>query len=300
MRPVVPSVHLVAYTQVDREAERQMLDALGAPDDWETNAEDGERLVEVMGRLCYKSFGTELNPNVTKTREGNPEYLGNILKQKHGSVFEHSYATIGFIDVSPVVTHELVRHRAGTAFSQVSMRFVRLEEIGFYMPEAFGSDFIAQMLNSIDDETWAEMKRAHFGMFASAGRSREELAEAASRKLKKEATELIEQMERFQLRMAEVSMIDHVSSMHLKKRFTSAMRRLAPYGLATAIGVTANHRAWRHMIETRTSRAAEEEIRFAFGEVAAKLANRFPAMYQDMQGQEVEGLMEYRFDNQKV
>ena len=39
----------------------------------------------------------------------------------------------------PVVsgnTHELVRHRAGSAFSQESLRFVRLSELGFRIPEA--------------------------------------------------------------------------------------------------------------------------------------------------------------------
>lgn len=39
----------------------------------------------------------------------------------------------------PVVagnTHELVRHRAGSAFSQESLRFVRLQDIGFRIPES--------------------------------------------------------------------------------------------------------------------------------------------------------------------
>jgi thymidylate synthase (FAD) len=33
-------------------------------------------------------------------------------------------------------THELVRHRAGSAFSQESLRYVRLTDIGFRVPEA--------------------------------------------------------------------------------------------------------------------------------------------------------------------
>ena len=33
-------------------------------------------------------------------------------------------------------THELVRHRAGSAFSQESLRFVRLTDIGFRVPPA--------------------------------------------------------------------------------------------------------------------------------------------------------------------
>src|ERR1700728_389062 len=36
----------------------------------------------------------------------------------------------------PVCTRELVRHRAGSAFSQESLRYVRLTDIGFRVPPA--------------------------------------------------------------------------------------------------------------------------------------------------------------------
>ncbi len=39
-------------------------------------------------------------------------------------------------NVSRVYTHELVRHRAGSAFSQESLRYVRLTDIGFRVPPA--------------------------------------------------------------------------------------------------------------------------------------------------------------------
>jgi thymidylate synthase (FAD) len=38
--------------------------------------------------------------------------------------------------VSRVFTHEIVRHRAGSAFSQESLRYVRLTDIGFRVPPA--------------------------------------------------------------------------------------------------------------------------------------------------------------------
>ena len=41
-----------------------------------------------------------------------------------------------FRNVSRVFTHELVRHRAGSAFSQESLRYVRLTDIGFRVPPA--------------------------------------------------------------------------------------------------------------------------------------------------------------------
>jgi thymidylate synthase (FAD) len=69
-------------------------------------------------------------------RTDQHEYLGNLLASLHGSVLEHASDTFAFHNVSRVFTHELVRHRAGSAFSQESLRYVRLAEIGFRVPEA--------------------------------------------------------------------------------------------------------------------------------------------------------------------
>lgn len=285
-----PSMHLIAYTHMDKIAERDMLNALGAPSDWTTDAtSDSEELIEVMGRLCYKSFGTDINPNITRVREGNNNYLGNIINTEHGSVFEHATATFGFVDVSPVVTHELVRHRQGTAFSQVSMRFVRLTEIGAYYPKAFEIEFLREMFSSIKGE------RA----FQSDDQI-DQHAQITAARLREDFVAFVESAEQLQVSMARISLLDSVGNFDLKKRFTSSMRRLAPYGLATSIGVTANHRAWRFMIQQRTSRHAEEEIRLVFGQVAKKLASAFPALYQDMRSEVVSGFVEYTFDHHKI
>ena len=48
--------------------------------------------------------------------------------------FEHATCTFAFLNVSRVFTHELVRHRAGTAISQESLRYVRPENIGIWLP----------------------------------------------------------------------------------------------------------------------------------------------------------------------
>lgn len=116
---------------------REFLDAIGAVD-WNIPSNqvnsDAELLVEVAGRTCYKSFGTDLNANLTRVRADHADYIGNILATKHGSVLEHSGTTVGFANVSRIFTHELVRHRAGCAYSQESMRFVRLDDIGMYIP----------------------------------------------------------------------------------------------------------------------------------------------------------------------
>jgi thymidylate synthase (FAD) len=138
-----PTVHLIARPSLDLEGMRGYLREVGG-ESWlerrlreageEPNA--GELLVEFGGRSCYRSWEPGLNPNVTKVRTDQREYFANILRSAHGSVLEHASYSFALRDVSRVFTHELVRHRAGSAFSQESLRYVRLTDIGFRVPPA--------------------------------------------------------------------------------------------------------------------------------------------------------------------
>src|SRR5207302_5918857 len=69
-------------------------------------------------------------------RTDQREYFENILRSAHGSVLEHASYSFALRNCSRVFTHELVRHRAGSAFSQESLRYVRLTDIGFRIPPA--------------------------------------------------------------------------------------------------------------------------------------------------------------------
>lgn len=134
MKHVTPQCFLVAETKAVNKGVEDYLKSIGAPD-WDTDAPtDTEGLLEIAGRGCYRSFGAGLNPNVTRVREGNGLYLENIKGQQHGSVFEHCYVSYIFTNVSRVFTHELVRHRVGVGISQESLRFVRLDELSFWIP----------------------------------------------------------------------------------------------------------------------------------------------------------------------
>src|SRR5215468_11951906 len=99
------------------------------PVTWIGESTDGERLAEFAGRLCYMS---QHNPAKRQTRE----YLENIKKQGHGSVLEHANYSILLEGVSRSLTHELVRHRAGFAYSQLSQRYVDESEASFVIPPA--------------------------------------------------------------------------------------------------------------------------------------------------------------------
>lgn len=147
----------------------------------------------------------------------------------------------------PVVsgnTHELVRHRPGTAISQESLRFVRLDELPFWFPD------------------WAQQDP----------------------ELMKRATALLTEMEAFQQWMAgHFRLDDDGVPFHEKKHKTSFMRRFAPDGVATGLVWTANIRALRHTIEMRTDPGAEEEIRLVFGKIAEIMRAEAPALFGDYQ-----------------
>lgn len=141
MHETEPRVFLLARPSLDLDGLRGYLDAVGGSS-WldrrlgEGDVNDAQLLVEAGGRACYRSWEPGLNPNVTRVRTDPGEYFANLLSSAHGSVLEHASFTFALHDVSRVFTHELVRHRAGSAFSQESLRYVRLTDVGFRVPPA--------------------------------------------------------------------------------------------------------------------------------------------------------------------
>jgi thymidylate synthase (FAD) len=112
-----PKVYVVGRSNVD---DKVLDDFLQDHDvaHWETDSEcGGEVLSETAGRVCYMSFA--------KPRPGgNKAYLGHIKESGHGSVLEHPVWNLIVSGVSRSLSHELVRHRAGFAYSQLSQRYV--------------------------------------------------------------------------------------------------------------------------------------------------------------------------------
>jgi thymidylate synthase (FAD) len=155
MRETTPKVWLVASPIFHWSEAEKYLESVGGAD-WVTQFSgdtDAEALIEFGGRLCYRSWKPGLNANVQKVRENSHEYLKNILKSQHGSVLEHAQFSFVFQDVSRVFTHELVRHRAGVAISQESLRYVRLTDIGFRVPDVLKpfEDNIVQIIEQLEE-----------------------------------------------------------------------------------------------------------------------------------------------------
>jgi thymidylate synthase (FAD) len=243
-----PTVFLVAYPALDwGEIRRYLKEVDPAALAWservaQSDLPEGEILVEFGGRLCYRSWVEGLNPNVSRVRTDSADYLGNIVSSYHGSVLEHANYSFVMHNVSRVFTHELVRHRAGAAYSQESMRFVRLDDLPFWFP-MWARDDPDVMARSID---------------------------------------LLQHMERHQHWMADhFGLDDPAVPFSEKKAKTSFMRRFAPDGVATGVLATMNIRTLRHVIYMRTAFGAEEEIRLVFDEVARICIEKFPDLMAD-------------------
>jgi len=246
MRPVQPEVFLVARPAIDYGQMAAYLREVGG-ENWlerldRGDLDDAQNLAEFAGKVCYRAWEPGLNPNVRRVRNDHAEYLANILKSAHGSVLEHASFTFVLHNISRVASHEIVRHRPGTAVSQESLRFVRLDDIPFWFPD------------------WARQDP----------------------ELMKRATALLDQMEDFQRWMADHFGLDEAGvPFHEKKHKTSFMRRLAPDGVATGMVWTANIRTLRHTIEARTDPGAEEEIRLVFGKIAELMRAEAPLLFGD-------------------
>ena len=261
MKIVEPKVFIIGETVAINPGLSGMLKHLGVPD-WGTDAvSETELLSEVAGKLCYMSFDTDLNANLTRTgTRNNHDYLQQgIIATKHGSVLEHTVVNLVLLDVSRVLTHELVRHGDGTAFSQESGRYVR-RELGMYIPDII-----------------KENPELLAGFIAAA-----------------------ENIETQYNKLVEMSGINDSTDFGWKKKMTSALRRVLPEGRANAIFFSANHRALRHIIQMRTDRQAEEEVRRAFVPVFYTMRRRYPAIYADGRTEVVNGIEEVKFDYEKV
>jgi thymidylate synthase (FAD) len=155
MNQIEPRVVKLAETRLDKDGVEEMAAHYGAQD-WLNRARplqpnDSEFLIELSGRACYRSFGIGLNPNVTKIRENSKDYLTNVLEKGDGSILEHATVTFAFLNVSRIFTHEIVRHRAGTAMSQESLRYVRPREVNVWMPPDIES--VSEKFHATVEET---------------------------------------------------------------------------------------------------------------------------------------------------
>jgi thymidylate synthase (FAD) len=233
-------VQLVAYTTVVPELLNGVVVPGYVADNDPIGTADSDVLAEFAGRACYQSWE---RPNPATAT--NQAYLGHILEVGHGSVLEHVSATFYVTGVSRSLTHELIRHRAGMAYSELSQRFVDVADAKAIVPPA---------IEELDS-------RQRNGLWGAKGIG-EVMNRAAADYLN--CVQMLE------------------GQGFTRKQIREAARAVMPNATETKIVVTGNMRAWRHVIKMRGSEHADAEIRQFAHEVLRQLKEIAPNTFQDM------------------
>ena len=240
-----PKVYMVTKPSVDWEQVAAFLQDEGVPpipDSIRAGDDESAAIIEISARLCYMSFG--------RGRRDITNFINNLLSSKDGSVFEHVNYGFVFTGVSRSLTHELVRHRAGFAYSQRSQRYVDESGASFVIPPALVSDI---------------------GDAAKARAILESAIETASDSYRQLVDELDKSLpaEKFE------------SNTDRRKAVRQAARAVLPNATETKIFATANVRAWRHFIEMRAASYADWEIRGLAIAVLEVLRREAPLLFGD-------------------
>jgi len=212
---------------------------------------DGEQLVEAGARNCYQSW---------KGGRGHADHLRHLLEVGHGSTLEHANWTLLVAGVSRSLTHEMIRHRAGFGYSELSQRYVDQGGVAFVVPPALLSDVEAYRSAPREEKIGDRHRPAQqwcnacIRALADYGALTEYLAGVAPGELP--ATDK-------------------------RKWARQAARSVLPECTETKVVVTGNARAWRHAIEMRASRHADAEIRRLFVAIWRALRNEAPNLFGD-------------------
>src|SRR5258708_17501431 len=206
---------------------------------WQGTSSAGERLAEFAGRICYMS---QHNP----ANRSTAEYLENIKKQGHGSVLEHAVYVLLIEGISRSCSHELVRHRAGFGYSQLSQRYVDESHAAFVMPPAMVGDA------ALESQWQTQMTDAQAAYVHA-------------------VEDLMQKYEWV------------ADKIHRRKMAREAARSVLPNATEVKIVVSGNARAWRTMLELRTGEGAELEIRRMAVACLRVLQREAPALFADFE-----------------
>ena len=246
-----PRVYLVSRPSVDWEQVAAFLEDEGVPpvpESIRAGVDESAAVIEISARLCYMSYG--------RGRRDIEDFIKNLLASKDGSVFEHVNYGFVFTGVSRSLTHELVRHRAGFAYSQRSQRYVDESGGSFVVPPAIagegggGEEALRIFTEAVDD----------------AAASYDRLTDALDKAFPREMFESVRDR---------------------RKAIRQAARAVLPNATETKIFVTANVRAWRHFIEMRAAATADWEIRSLALIVLEILQREAPLLFGDFSVQDL-------------
>lgn len=189
------------------------------------DADTGLQVIETMARTCY-------NSPMAKTKEARDAFIRKLVQAGHESVIEH--VSVSFMLTVPrSISHQIVRHRIGVAYSQQSQRYVDLSR---------GPLQVIAPVPALNNDAFTGWKSIVW-------------------------------------KTAEV-----YNAMITSGVKPQQARSVLPNCAATKLGMTANLRAWRHILKERwLNPAADPAIREVMGQVGEKLITLYPPVFCDME-----------------
>jgi thymidylate synthase (FAD) len=236
---MAPTIFVIAHPTLDWNSVKAF-EKQEAVWDRASNVTDADNLVELAGRVCYLSFGTRQSPKT------NAEYITNLVDRGHESVLEHASWTLILTGVTRAFTHQLVRHRVGFSYSQLSQQYHTEEDARFIEPSSIARDPERQ-------RQWRDaVTRAHEAYLAF-------IAEEHTIR----------------------STFEGLTDREFLRANRSAARSLLPEATETKIVVSANARAIRHFLSQRGGIEGDEEMRVVSARILEHLRDDAPALFAD-------------------
>jgi thymidylate synthase (FAD) len=236
-------VHVVGRPGFDARAFLAFLTDAGTTWRRTPGARPPEELVEAAGRVCYMSFGG------AQSARDNGDYVGALVRMGHESVLEHVNWSFVVCGVTRSLSHQLVRHRVGFAFSQLSQQYHDESDAACIMPRGLDAH-----------------PRA-----AGAWRRSVAVAKEAYR-------EILEVLEQSQATPGPVD-----DKRELRRFIRSAARSVLPSCTETTVFATANARALRHFFAVRGKIPGDPEMRELAAQLLEAVRKEAPSLFSDFE-----------------
>lgn len=198
-----------------------------------------EKVIKHAAQGCYQSY----SPKGTSNAQGK-KYFDNILEQEHGSVLEHAFVGLFIYGIPRDCSHEIVRHRVGTAFSQVSQRYVDSSHLRFVMRSEIQGD------KDLEDHFFDCIDNAHY---------------------------------QYKLLEDELKERSAKSSTRTRKVTQQMARTVLPNCTETQMTLTGNLRFWRHFLVKRGSEHADTPVRELAVKCLPMLHTQAPLVFNDFE-----------------
>lgn len=225
--------------------------------------DDGAALCKFAGQTCYLSFGEKRTRN---SPEEVKRYFDNIKSSGHGSIMEHAYYSMIVWGVDRAFSHELVRHRAGWAYSQLSQRYVDGKTLRFVERPEYQDD--------------AGLHASFEGWIDDAASEYNTRAQMLMRKMRDQ--------------------LEKMPTTDRRKAVNQAARNCLPNETETAVVLTGNVRAWRHVLEMRASQHADLPISQVMTRAYEILKAASPVLFDDYEVETQNNRMSLTTPHRKV